>query len=160
MASIQRELDSVISFTDNPDAFGYNVIQEKLDDLDITREEYVYLIGPGVKILEKPTLLAKQLKVPLEKAKQIIEVIKPITATQHKNISEEDERKIEACLKETPELSDYEDIALLCKVDQAIVSRYFESRPLTSSQKDSIKEKFNSGISVLDISKLIGLSLS
>ena len=158
MASIQEELDSVIYATDNPDSVGDNVIQEKLDDLEITREDYDYFVGPGVKILEKPTLLAKKLKVSLDKAKRIIEAIKSITATQHKNISEEDERKIEACLKETPELSDYEDIALLCEVDQAIVSRYFESRPLTSSQKDSIKEKFNSGISIPDISKMIELS--
>ena len=159
MASIQEELDSVISATDNPDSVGVNVIQEKLDDLKITREDYDYLIGLGVKILEKPNLLAKKLKVPIDKAKHIIEAIKSITATQHNNISEKDERKIEACLKETPELSDYEDIALLCKVDQTIVSRYLESQPLTSAQKDYIKEKFNSGISTPDISKLIGLSL-
>ena len=155
MASIQKELGSVLS---DPGPVGDNVIEEKLDELGITREDYEYLIGPGVKILEKPTLLAANLKVSLEKAKEIIKTIKSFKKTQHKDISDENERKIEMCLKESPELSDYEDIALVCRVDQTIVSKYLESRPLTSAQKDCIKEKFNSGVSVLDISKLIGLS--
>ena len=158
MASIQEELNSVLPDTVNPVPVGDNVIQEKLNNLGITREDYEYLIGPGVKLMEKPTILAKKLKVPLEKAKQIIDTFKSLKTTQHRNISEEDVRKIETCLTESPELSDYEDIALLCEVDQAIVARYFESQPLTNAQRDSIKEKFNSGISIPDISKLVGLS--
>ncbi|KAI6656614.1 hypothetical protein LOD99_1409 [Oopsacas minuta] len=137
-----------------------NVIQDKLDSLDVKREEYEYLIGQGVKLLEKPNILAKKLKIDIDKATKIIQTIKSFQSDSHGSQANlmSDFRKIAKCLKENPDEDDPEDLSLLCGVEVGIVYRFFESQPLGANQKAAIKEKFNIGNSVPDIAKLLGLS--
>ena len=134
-------------------------IEKMLESLNLTRKDYEYMIGPGKKYLNRPSSIASKYKMTKEQAEILTKTIKDKMATEQANISEEDVRKIEACLKEDPSM-EQEEIAFLSEVEPAIISVYLESRPLAETHKVYIKDRFIAGISVQEIAKLLGFTFA
>ena len=136
-----------------------NHLQITLSGLGLTQAHKDYILDQGVKFLEKPHILSMKLDISLETAKNALEALnsciqEPVNQIQ---ISEANIISIENCLKEHPEF-DTNDLSLLCEIDEAIVSAYFETKPLSDAQKAAITERFNAGCTVTDIVHILKLS--
>ena len=138
-----------------------NALQNTLITIGLKQKDIEFIFENGDKFLEKPTLLAKKLKIELDAAKSAIEAYKyskqESTVT---GISQDVINKIVQCMSENPEFDSAEDIAILCDVDESLVAVYLESTPLTDAQKTAIKEKLNTGYAINDIANILKLSLS
>ena len=133
-------------------------LQSILSSFGLKQSDIDFIIEQGEKYLEKPIILAKKLKIQQEKAKKIISALKDYKQKPVFTLTQVEIKKIENCLKENPEVDCQEDIALLCNIDEAVVSAYFELKPLNDAQKQAIKEKFNAGYKVTDIVNILKLS--
>ena len=138
-----------------------NILQSKLLPLNLSKENIDFLLEQGDKFLEKPPLLlARKLNIHVDKAKASIEALKCLkSANKTNNISEADRILIEDSLKENPEFSTPDDIALLIDIPIEVVTLYLQIRPLDEKQKADIKERVDTGMSIKDISVNLGISL-
>ena len=75
-----------------------------------------------------------------------------------KSLSKAEIQKIEECLKDDPEY-DANDIALICDIEEALVTKYLVSLPLTPNQKAKVAEMFLSSCSTRDIANMLKLSI-
>ena len=136
-----------------------NLLQGKLLSLNLSREDIHFILEQGDKFLERPHLLATKLKIDLDTAKASIEALKCFKCEKPTNhISQHDRMLIEDCLRENPQYSTAEDIALLTDVPLQMVASYLQDRPLDDKQKTEIKEKVDIGNSVQEIAILLRLS--
>ena len=135
-----------------------NKLQFTLSSIGLNQSDIDFIFEQGEKYLEKPVILAKKLKVPQGKAQKIISALKDYKQKPVIILTPVDVEKIEKCLEENPEIDTQEDIALLCDIDEALVSAYFESKPLNEIQEGAIKEKLNAGYKVTDIVNILKLS--
>ena len=131
-----------------------------LESLYLTRNDYNFLIGPGKKLLKRTSSIVYKYGVSYEQAENLIVTIHNSTHREQVNISQDDVRKIEACLDRNPGITDQDELSILCEVDEAIVSAYLGSRPLTETQKESIRGKFITGTSIQDTAKLLGFTFA
>ena len=136
-----------------------NALQIKLISLGLEQDEVEYILEKGEKFIEKPAMLAVKLKVSQDKAKLAIEALKSFKKQQATiTISQSEIGKIEKSLTENPQFDSREEIALLCDIDESIVSAYLEVKPLNERQKVAIEEKVNGGCSIGDIVNIFKIS--
>ena len=134
---------------------GEKEVESMLESLNLTQKDYEYLIGPGRKMLNRTSSIAIKYKVSKKRAEEMIKTIQDSMPTELIVISEEDVNKIESCLAKNPEIIDPEELSFHSEVEEAVVSEYLASRPLTEVQKESIRDKFIKGVSIEDIAKLL-----
>ena len=127
-------------------------------DLGLKQESVEFIIENGKKYLEKPLILSKKLKISQDIAIKSLNILKSSTVTTSLELTQEDKKNIDKCLSENPDVDSHEDIALLCEIDEEIVLKYFELKPLTQNQKNLIKENFDKNISVENISNILKIS--
>ena len=158
--SDSTSLPSDEASTEFPKKAEENLLQGKLLSLSLSKEDINFLLEHGDKYLEKPPLLlARELNIHVDKAKTIIEALKSLKSEKTTNyISEDDRMQIEDCLKDNPEFSTPEDIALLTDLPLQTVILYLQNRPLDDRQKADIKKKLDIGNSVKDIAAILNLS--
>ena len=138
-----------------------NDLQNKLHSHGIQQDEVEFILEHGEKFIEKPALLAAKLKVTQDQANFAIKALKSLKK-QHRivSISKDDISKIEETMRENPQFDNTEDIALLCDIDEELVSAYLESKPLNDKQITFIGQKVTVGYSIPDIANILHLSES
>ncbi|KAI6649411.1 hypothetical protein LOD99_11776 [Oopsacas minuta] len=135
-----------------------NILQEQLDKLGLLQEHIEYIIENGEKLMNKPLILSKKLKITIKIAEKALGILKMYKQTSTSKVSPEIISKIQDCLKENPEIENHEDISILCDIEEALISEYFRTQPLTEKQKFSIKEKYNAGYPISDIANILKIS--
>ena len=135
-----------------------NELQSTLSSIGCKQPHIDFILQQGERYLEKPLILAKKLKVSQNFANILISALKDYKRKPAFTLSSEYINKIEICLNENPDIDSQEDIALLCDIEEALVSAYFESKPLNEVQKNAIREKYNVGYNVADIVNILKLS--
>ena len=130
-----------------------NFLQAKLLSLNLSKEDIDFILEQGDKFIEKPPLLlARKLGIDVDTAKLTIEALKSFKSEKQASyISEDDKMLIEDCLKDNPEFSTPDDIALLTDLPLQIVTLYLQNKLLDDKQKDDTIKKVNIGISVQEI---------
>ena len=115
-------------------------LQRKLLALHIEYENIEFIRTKGKKFIGNPELLSKKLKISTEQARGALEALNSL---ETKYLTDENIISIEECLNDKIESAN--EISLFCDIDEELVSKYLESKPLTDSQKDAINELFNTG---------------
>ena len=154
----QHRAESVQSVSSVSPTANDNEIQSTLASIGLKQPDIDYILDKGEKYLEKPSILAKKLKISLDEANLIISALKDYKQKPVITLTPDDCKRIEECLKEHPGIDSPEDISLLCDIDESIITAYFESKPLTESQKEAIREKYNDGYKVVDIVNILKIS--
>ena len=155
--NLQRE--GLLTSYASPVLLKDNALQNKLLSLDLKQGEIEFILEQGEKFMERPAVLAAKLKVSQDKAKLAIEALKTFKKQQTiLSISQCDISKIEQTMTENPQFDNTVDIALLCDIDEDIVSAYLKSKPLNDRQKAVIGGKVNVGYSIGDIANILKLS--
>ena len=135
-----------------------NFIQDELEKLGLSNSDIEYILSQGKRFFEKPQILAKKLKMSIEIAKSALNLLKSSLPESENSLTIVEIQKIEECLKENPEY-DADDIALMSDIEEALVTKYFLSLPLTPAQKASVAKKFLSSCSTDEISDMLKLSI-
>ena len=135
-----------------------SVLQDELRKLELTENDIEYVLSHGKKLFEKPHILARKLNMSIETAKFALNLLKSSLSQPEKSLTREEILKIEKFMKEYPE-DGAEDIALMCDIEETLVTKYFFSLPLTPIQKTKIAEMFISNLSTSDIAKMLKLSV-
>ena len=161
-ASVQQIAASPTTLTSGmSDVSKDNALQDSLQSIGLEQGKIEFIVEHGEKFIGKPTaVLAARLNISEEKAKLAIEKLKSIKEQQQTTdpISQRDIEVIKTFLKTYPNIDDPEDIALAHDIEIAIVKAYFESLPLSDSQKAAIGLKLNAGYSICDIANTLKLS--
>ena len=118
-------------------------LQRKLLALHIEYENIEFIRTEGKKFIGNPGLLSKKLKISTEQARGALEALNSL---ETKYLTDENIISIEECLNDKIESAN--EISLFCNIDEELVSKYLESKPLTDSQKDAINELFNTGLPI------------
>ena len=136
-----------------------NELQSILSLIGLTQCDIDFVLEHGEKYLEKPPILSKKLKIPLESAETIVTVLKQFKQKTVIIPTQDDINRIESCLLENPEVVCHEDISLLCEIDASLVTEYLQSKPLSEAEKVAIMEKFNAGCTMTDIVDILKISI-
>ena len=153
-SSESKSFDKITNESPQSSPTRSQTVEASLSSLGLNKDQVKFMINldQGSKFLEKPLILSKKLKISKELASKAIEILKSPKKVKEKALTRKICGKIKACLEENPDVDSYEDIALLCEVDEEIVWKYFEMSPLTEKQKNIILERFNMGLTVSEIS--------
>ena len=135
-----------------------NELQSTLFSIGLKQSDIDFILDQGEKYLEKPAVLSRKLKTSPENVKSIITALKNFKKCTVIVPTPIDCKKIEDCLKDNPEFDSLEDISLLCEIHEALVAAYFESKPLTETQKETITQKYNAGCTVADVASILKIS--
>ena len=130
-------------------------LQCKLLALHIEHEKIEFIRKKGKNFIDDPELLSMKLGISNEQARGALEALESL---ETKRLSNEDISSIEKCLNDFPKIQSAKKIALFCELDEELVAKYLESKPLTDSQKDVINELFNTGRSIYDIAYQLKLA--
>ena len=133
-----------------------NFLQDELRKLGLRKDDIDYVISQGKRFIEKPQILAKKLNVSIEISKSSLKLLKSSLSEFDKLLTREEFLTIEKCIEEYPEY-DAEDIALMCDIEEALVTKYLLSLPLTPIQKSKVAEMFQSNHSTSDIANMLQL---
>ena len=133
---------------DTMSTFDFEV-EEKLVALKLDQEK-IYDIMKNCELYSSKSarLLVIKLKVTIEMAERILEIVR---SSKQKDLTKDDKNTIEKCLKDHPQENKPPDIAFLTGLDEKLVVEYFQSKPLSETEKQSILELSNSGYSINDI---------
>ena len=110
--------------------------------LHIEHEKIEFIRKKGKKYIDHPELLSMRLNISIEQARGALEALESL---ETKRLSNEDISSIEKCLRDFPAIQSTKEIALFCDLDEELVAKHLESKPLTDNQKDAINELFNTG---------------
>ena len=124
-------------------------MEKKLVALKLDQEK-IYDIMKNCELYSSKSarLLEIKLKVTIEMAEIILEIVR---SSKQKDLTKDDKNTIEKCLKDHPQEKNPPDIAFLTGLDEKLVVEYFQSKPLSETEKQSILELSNSGYSINDI---------
>ena len=135
-----------------------NVVQDELGKLGLSLKDIECVLLQGKKFYDKPQILARKLNVSIETAKSALMLLKSSSLETEKSLSRQEILKIEECMKENPEY-ETEDIAFMCDIEEALVTKHLVSLPLTPNQKAKIAEMLLSSCSTRDIANMLKLSI-
>ena len=135
-----------------------SVLQDELEKLGLSENGIEYVLSQGKKFFKKPHILARKLNVSIEISKFSLNLLKSSQSEPEKSLTREQILKIEKCIEEYPE-DGAEDIALTCDIEEALVTKYLLSLPLTPNQKSKVAEMFQSNLSTSDIASMLKSSI-
>ena len=135
-----------------------SVLQDELEKLGLSGNEVKYVISQGKKFFKKSDILANKMKVSIETAKSALNLLKSSLSEPEKSLTSEEILKIEECMKENPEYG-AEDIALMCDIEEALVTKHLLSLPLTPIQKEKVAGMFLSNYPIGNIANMLKLSV-
>ena len=125
------------------------LLRTSLSDLGLKQEDIEFIIEHREKFLKRPKFLAMKLEISEGLADKVLKILK-----SSYQLTNEEIEKIKNCIKKHPDIDSHEDIALLCGVEEGLVTKYFEIQPLNDNQKVLVKELYNLGKSVGEISDI------
>ena len=129
-------------------------LENDLHNLGLTKDDIDYVISQGKKLIEKPYILSNKSKISIETAKSALNLLKSSLSEPEKSLTREEILKIGECMKENPEY-DTNDIAITFDIEEALVTKYLLSLPLTPIQKSKVAEMFQSNLSTSDIASML-----
>ena len=137
---------------------GDNVLYDGLVSLGMNEEDIEFILTNRDKLKQKsPKILVNRLKIGLEKGTSVIDSLKDFPQIRSSTISEDEIAKIEECIRDNPDISETEDIALCCDVEESVVATYLQRIPLNEKQKVDIEEKVRTGNPINDIASILRL---
>ena len=122
-------------------------LEKRLLALNIKKKGREFIRTKGRQFIDDPELLADKLRISIEQAKEALEAL----SSEKKCLTKGDINSIEKFLKKHPKIQNAGKIAAFCDLDEDLVDKYLESKPLSKSQKDSISGLFKLGNSINDI---------
>ena len=131
-----------------------NVLQDKLGELGLCGKDIEYILSQGKKFFEKPQLLARKLNMSIEISNFALDLLKSSLSEPEESLTSEEILKIAKYVNENPE-DGAEDIALMCDIEEALLTKYLLSLPLTTIQKSKVTEMFQSNLSTSDIAIML-----
>ena len=153
----------------NPSDSGNSLVTAKVGDpstlessllsLSLKQSQVDFILKNREQCLKNPRILSIKFEISESKASEVIEILKSAKSDTETELSPAVMEKIKACLVKYPDMN-HEEVALLCELDEQLISKYFEMLPLNKDQKSFIKERYNKDNSISDISNLLEIGIN